>query len=81
MVFHHGDLVANAQFAFFQSGDLQLVDGPRIAQRMDRRVEIAVFAAQPFQPLPQLLLGHRDTPSSAPHASPAKSDGSASFAI
>ena len=85
MVFHHGDLVANAQFALLQACDLQLVDRSaaraRLGQSVDRRVEIAVFAAQPFQPLPQLLLGPRDTPITDPLGSPVKSDSSAIFAI
>src|SRR5271165_4470159 len=48
LVFQPGELVAQQELAFLQSLQLQLVGLTGPAQRLDRRVEIAMLLAQPL---------------------------------
>ena len=46
--FELGDAVAQPKLAFLEPLHLQLIRLSGLAKRLDRRVEIAVFLAQPF---------------------------------
>ena len=48
LVFEPGELVAQQQLALLEPLHLQLIRLPSVAQRLDRRIEIAVLLAQPL---------------------------------
>jgi hypothetical protein len=56
LVFNEGDAVAQLQLALLQSLQSQQVWRGRLMQRIDRRVEIAVFLLQPGEFRLQLTL-------------------------
>lgn len=58
LVFAPADFVAQAQFAFFQAGELQLVEHNRCGQRIDGVVQVAVFDLQQFQTLANIFPVH-----------------------
>ena len=49
LVFDEGDTVAQLQLAFLQPLQPQQIRRGRLVQRIDRRVEIAVFLLQPCE--------------------------------
>jgi hypothetical protein len=60
LIFERGNAVAQNELALLQSLNLQTVGGREIAERVDRRIEVAVLLPQPFEFRPQrcaLLVG------------------------
>jgi hypothetical protein len=56
LVFDEGDAVAQLQLAFLQPLQPQQIGCRRMMQRIDRRIEIAVFLLQPGQLGPEFAL-------------------------
>ena len=56
LVFDEGDAVAQLQLAFFQALQPQQVRRGRLMQRIDRRVEVAVFLLEPRELCGKLAL-------------------------